>query len=79
MTWKQPVAFALTLFSNIHPDPQRPTNAYSYLLLTTDGPDIKASYVLSHIRENCDWDVLSCRWPNYCRPFEGSQFVSAAE
>ena len=40
MTWKHPVAFALTLFPNIHPDAQRPTIVYSYLLLTTDGPDM---------------------------------------
>jgi len=79
MTWKQPVAFALTLFPKIHPDAQRPTNANSYLLLTTDGPDIKASHVHSHMRENCDWVVLPCRWPNNSRPFEGSQFLSVVE
>jgi hypothetical protein len=75
MTWKQPVAFALTLFRYIHPDAKRPTNAYSCLLLTTDGPEIKASYMLSHIRENRGWDVTSCRWPNNSRRFEGSQWL----
>ena len=61
-----------------HPDAQRTTTAYSYLLLTTNGPDIKASYVLSHKRENRDWDLLPCRWPNNSRPFEGSQCLSAS-
>ena len=79
MTWKQPVTFALTLFPNIHPDAQRKTTAYSYLLLTKDGPDIKASYLLSHVRENCDWDVLPCHWPNNLLPFQGSQCLSASE
>ena len=47
-------ADVLPTYVNFHQDAHRRTKTYFFSLLTTDGPDIKASYVLSHIRENCD-------------------------